>query len=100
MDTLSPSLYLISARGAHFDKVQVFIRKTGGATPAPKPYLVYGLNMVFISKIDWSVSEGDEQPLERLTFAYGGLALGYYPQKPDGTFGTRKAAAWSQVTNQ
>ena len=98
VDTLSPSLYQVSARGAHFDKMQVFIRRTGGATPG-KPYLMYGFNMVFITDIDWSASEGDELPVERVTFAYGSLVLAYYPQKPDGTFGTMKQARWNQTTN-
>jgi len=40
----------------------------------------YGL----LSKIDWSAGSDDEQPIERLTFAYGALGIGYYPQKPDG----------------
>ena len=39
-------------------------------------------------------------PAERVTFAYGRLALSYYPQKPDGTFGTKKTATWDQITNQ
>ena len=64
-----------------------------------KPYLVYAFNMVFLSKIDWSARSDDEQPIERLTFAYGALGIGYYPQKPDGTFGTAVKASWSQVTN-
>jgi type VI protein secretion system component Hcp len=46
------------------------------------------LNMVFVSGIDWSSSSGDEEPLERVTLAYGALAVGYYPQKADGTFDT------------
>jgi len=99
VDTLSPSLYQVAARGAHFDKMQVFIRKTGGATAAGKPYLMYGFNLVFITKIEWSASEGDELPFERVMFAYGSLVLAYYPQKPDGTFGTMKQSRWNQTTN-
>jgi type VI secretion system secreted protein Hcp len=100
VDLMSPSLYQVSARGGHFDKMQVFIRRIGGTTLAPKPYLVYGFNMVFITNIDWSASEGDELPVERVTFAYGALVLGYYQQKPDGTLGTKKTASWNMVTNQ
>jgi type VI secretion system secreted protein Hcp len=69
--------------------MQVYVRKTGAASTAvPKPYLVYGFEMVFVSGIDWSSSSGDEEPLERVTLAYGALAVGYYPQKADGTFDT------------
>ena len=99
VDTLSPSLYKVSAVGAHFDKMQVFFRRTGGASPAPKPYLMYGFNLGFITKIDWSASEGDELPVERVTFAYGSLVLAYYPQTTDGKFLAMKMASWNQTTN-
>ena len=99
VDTLSPSLYSLSARGGHLAKMQLFVRKTGGATSAPKPYLTYGFAPVFVTSIDWGASEGDDLPVERVTFAYGSLALGYYAQKPDGTLGAKKMATWNQVTN-
>ena len=98
VDLLSPSLYQVSARGARFDRLQVFIRKPGGATP--KPYLVYGFSIVFITNIAWSASEGDEQPTERVIFQYGQLGLAYYPQRPDGTFGTLKRASWDQLASR
>ena len=100
VDLLSPSLYQLSARGARLDRLQVFIRKTGGDAFAPKPYLVYGFTFVLIAKIDWSVSQGDERPTERVTFLYGQLGLGYYPQKLDGTFGTLKRASWDQLMSK
>jgi len=97
VDTMSRALFAISATGGHLAKMQLYIRRAGVA--GGKPYLVYGFNMVFVSKIDWSASSGDEQPIERVTFAYAALALGYYPQKPDGTLGTGVKTSWSQVTN-
>ncbi len=99
VDLMSPSLYQVCARGAHIEKMQVFIRKTGGATLAPRPYLMYGFNMVFVNNIDWSASGGDELPVERVTFAYGSLVVAYYPQRPDGTFLTMKKVSWNQTTN-
>jgi hypothetical protein len=51
--------------------VQLYVRQDGGAANGGKPYLVYGLEMVFIKQIDWTVSSGDEQVSERVTFAYG-----------------------------
>jgi type VI secretion system secreted protein Hcp len=100
VDLLSESLFKICATGSHVDKLQVFMRKAGGTT-VPKPYLVYAFDMVFVNKVEWSASEGDDLPTERVEFAYGGLALAYYSQKPDGTFATPTAArtTWSQLTN-
>jgi type VI secretion system secreted protein Hcp len=100
VDLLSPSLYQLSAIGAHLNRLQVFIRKAGGATAVPKPYLVYGFSIVFITKIDWSASDGDELPTERVIFQYGQLGLAYYPQKLDGTLGTLKKASWDQMMNK
>ena len=97
VDTMSRSLFALNATGGHLAKMQLYLRKAGVA--GGKPYLVYAFNMVFLSKIDWSASSDDEQPIERLTFAYGALGIGYYPQKPDGTFGTAVKTSWSQVTN-
>jgi type VI secretion system secreted protein Hcp len=100
VDLLSESLFQISATGAHLDKMQVFLRKAG-ATTAAKPYLVYGFGMVFVNKVEWSASEGDDLPIERVEFAYGSLSLAYYPQRPDGTFATSTASrmTWNQMTN-
>jgi type VI secretion system secreted protein Hcp len=97
VDTMSRSLFALAATGGHLAKMQVYLRKTGAA--GGKPYLAYGFNTVYLSKIDWSVGSGDDQPIEHLTFAYGALALGYYPQKPDGTLGTVVKTSWSQITN-
>jgi type VI secretion system secreted protein Hcp len=100
VDLLSESLYQMNTTGTHAAKMQVFMRKAGTAT-APKPYLVYGFGMVFVNKIEWSASEGDDQPIERVEFAYGSLSLAYYPQKPDGTFAATTATriTWNQMLN-
>jgi len=98
VDKLSRSLFQISSVGGHLARAQLYLRKTGGTT-AGKPYLAYGFETVFVSKIDWSGSLGEDEPSERVTFVYGALALGYYPQKADGTFDVPVKAAWSVVTN-
>jgi type VI secretion system secreted protein Hcp len=96
VDTLSRSLFALSATGGHLAKMQVYLRNAGAA--GGKPYLVYAFNTVFVSKVDWS-ADSDDQPTEHVTFAYGALALGYYPQNPDGKLGTAVKTSWSQVTN-
>jgi type VI protein secretion system component Hcp len=99
VDKLSRSLFAASVSGRHFARMQLYVRKAGG-TPTGKPYLVYGFDMVFVSAIDWTGSSGDEGPSERVTCAYGALALGYYPQKVDGTFDVPVKTMWSQVLNK
>jgi type VI secretion system secreted protein Hcp len=100
VDRLSPTLFVLSASGAHFPTVQIFIRKAGGGGPQPgKPYLGYEFSMVFVTKLQWSGDEGDDVPVEQVSFAYGSLSLGYYPQQPDGSFGKVTKLGWSQMTN-
>jgi len=101
VDLLSESLFQMNTTGANLAKMQVFLRKAGATTTAPKPYLVYGFGMVFVNKIEWSANEGDDQPIERVEFAYGSLSLAYYAQKSDGTFATTTPArmTWNQMTN-
>jgi hypothetical protein len=55
--------------------------------------------MVFVTKLQWSGDEGDDVPVEQVSFAYGSLSLGYYPQQPDGSFGKVTKLGWSQMTN-
>src|SRR5262245_8808446 len=55
VDMLSESLFQICTTGTHLSKMQVFLRKAGGTT-ATKPYLVYGFDLVFINKVEWSAS--------------------------------------------
>lgn len=97
VDMLSRSLFTMAAKGAHFTKLQLYVRRAG--TTGSKPYLTYSFGTVFVSKIDWTTSSGDEEPLERVTFVYGAMALIYSPQKPDGTLGTAVKTGWSVVTN-
>ena len=97
IDRLSPFLFAISASGAHFPSIQLFVRKAGSATT--KPYLAYEFSTAFVSRIDWSGSDGDDAPAEQIEFMYGALTLGYYPQQPDGSLGKLVKSGWSEVTN-
>jgi type VI secretion system secreted protein Hcp len=96
VDGASRSLFSMNVTGQHLSKMQLYIRRAGAT--GGKPYLAYEFGTVFVSRIDWS-GGGGELPLERVTFAYGSLALGYYPQRPDGTLGKPVEAGWDQVTN-
>ena len=52
------------------------------------------------TKIEWSESSGDDQPLEQVEFAYGALQVQYAQQSASGQAGTPKQQSWSQVTNK
>jgi type VI secretion system secreted protein Hcp len=98
VDQLSPSLFLISASGGHFPSAQLVVRKPGGTGGPGKPYLAYEFQMVFVTGVEWS--RGDDGPAEQVTFVYGALAVGYYPQRPDGSLGQLTKQGWSQMLDK
>jgi type VI secretion system secreted protein Hcp len=99
-DTASPYFFRNCAAGAHYKKVTLAIRKSGGmADRTGKPFLVFNFGTVFTTKIDWS-GPGDEGPEESITFVYGALDVAYAQQKPDGSMEPLKNTSWSQVTNK
>lgn len=99
VDLSSPSLYATSASGGHFPQVNLYVRKAGGAG-AGGDYLVYRFKLVFVSKITWSNSSGDDAPQEEVDFEYGALQVQYSLQNPNGQLATPKQQSWSQVTNR
>jgi type VI secretion system secreted protein Hcp len=99
VDQLSASLFVIAASGGHFPSAQLVVRKAGGTREAARPYLAYEFQMVFVTAVEWS-GDGDEGPVEQVTFAYGGLAVGYYSQKPDGSLGKPTKQGWSEMLNK
>ena len=99
VDQLSPSLFVVAASGGHFPSAQLVVRKAGGTREPAKPYLAYEFQMVFVTAVEWS-GDGDDGPVEQVTFVYGGLAVGYYPQRPDGTLGKPMKQGWSEILNK
>jgi type VI protein secretion system component Hcp len=98
-DVTSPALFAVSAAGQHFAAVQIYVRHTGGAGPTPPPFLAYEFQTVFVSKIDWSATTGDDLS-EEVTFVYGALVLAFQNTNPDGSNqGPVVRSSWSQITN-
>ncbi len=96
VDAASPSLFKVLAAGAHFDYVDVILRKSGGGGKASTdPYLVYRFKSVYVSKVNWTSS--DESPKESVTMGFGGMILQYRSQKPDGSLNTKVVASWSVI---
>jgi type VI secretion system secreted protein Hcp len=86
--------------GAHYAKVVVAIRKSGGSTAvAGMPFLEYCFSTVFATKMEWS-GPGDEGPEESITFAYGKLGIFYRKQKADGSLDVAKQHGWDQIINK
>jgi type VI secretion system secreted protein Hcp len=100
-DAASPAFFRNCAAGAHYKKVVVEMRKSGGdPTSAGKAFLTFHFETVFTTKIDWS-GPGDEGPEESITFVYGKLVVEYTPQTKTGEQGNAKVTkGWNQITNK
>jgi type VI secretion system secreted protein Hcp len=96
VDKSSPGLFAALATGGHFGSVQLYLRRSGADG---KPYLAYEFQLVSVTKVDWTGSDGDDAPSEAVTFVYGALQVAYKTQNPDGSLGSATKTSWSQVTN-
>lgn len=99
-DKASPILFSMCAKGEHFDKATVTLRKAGGSG-GQQEYLVYTFEKVFVESIQWSGSTGgDDTPTESLSLAYGTFSISYSPQKSeDGSLDAAVVAGWDLTTN-
>jgi type VI secretion system secreted protein Hcp len=97
VDVASPALFATLGTGGHFPQLNLYIRKAGAQGA---DYLLYRFKLAFVTKIEWSESSGDDQPLEQVEFAYGALQVQYAQQSASGQAGTPKQQSWSQVTNK
>jgi type VI secretion system secreted protein Hcp len=96
-DQASASLFRACASGTHFATVQLYLRQSAG--PSENTFLAYEFQTVFITKIDWSGSAGDEEPAETLTLEYGALVIAYKPVSPAGSPGPVTQEGWNRVNN-
>jgi type VI secretion system secreted protein Hcp len=100
IDTTSPALLYALTTGAHYDTVTFEFHNTA-AGQTKGPGLVYSLacKMAVISKIEQSVSQGDEMLTETVILQYGAIQIKTRTQNKDGTFGKEIMAQWSKVKN-
>ncbi|MDQ2950469.1 MAG: type VI secretion system tube protein Hcp, partial [Acidobacteriota bacterium] len=97
-DAASPALFLNCAKGKHFTKANVVLRKAGGEAVE---YLKYNFEEVFVESIQWSGSSGgDDTPSESVSFAFGKIEIEYTPQKGKGEQGTMIPATWDIRVNK
>jgi type VI secretion system secreted protein Hcp len=97
IDKASPSLFEACASGRHFTAVQLYLWQSAG--PSGSPFLAYELQTVFITKIDWAGSAGDQAPTETLAMEYGALVIAYKPTDSGSAPGQVTQGGWNRITN-
>lgn len=96
----SALLFAACAKGTHFDKAIVVLRKAGGDA-GQSDFLRYTFSTVFIESIQWSGSSGgDDSPTESLSIAFGAVKIEYLKQdKKTGATTADQVAMWSNIAN-
>jgi type VI secretion system secreted protein Hcp len=95
-DLTSPPLFQACCSGKHFPTARVTLRKAGGESPVN--YLVYQFDKVFVNKIDWSASNGDELPTESVELSFGKVTITYTGQSDAGVTSSPVVASWNVQT--
>ena len=96
-DKASPLLFRMACSGTPFQTVALVLRRSKGGSTASSAFLKFTFKLVAVKTISWAHS--DELPKESVTFEYGALVVEYWPQKPDGSMGTKVVDGWNRVKN-
>lgn len=100
VDKGSPFLLMTLGVGGHYDKVKLYIRKSGAAKGATGgAYLIFCFGLVAVKSLEWSGSTGDDSPTETVIFEYGALLLQYFQQSKSGALVNGQIGGFSKVEN-
>jgi type VI secretion system secreted protein Hcp len=92
-DAASPLLFQSCCNGTHYPKAVATLIRSGGG--APDQFMKYEFEKVYVQSVQWSgVTEGDDTPLENVSFGFSKVTITYTPQNPDGSKGTPSVGSW------
>ncbi|HXJ01601.1 MAG TPA: type VI secretion system tube protein Hcp [Micropepsaceae bacterium] len=97
IDVASPVLFQNACTGTPFKNVGLGLRKSAGGATSGVFFLVFTFKLVAVKTVSWA--HDDESPKETVTFEYGGLAIQYVQQKPDGSFLPPVMRGWNRIRN-
>jgi type VI secretion system Hcp family effector len=96
-DKASPTLFQMACSGTAFQSVAVVLRRSAGGSAPAVAFLKFTFKLVAVKTISWAYENADATEL--VTFEYGGLVIEYFPQKADGTMGSKVLDGWNRVKN-
>jgi type VI secretion system secreted protein Hcp len=99
VDSTTPQVFQRLAQGGHFAGVEIIARKAGGSPTAASNATRWYFSLAAPVSDEQSGDGGDETPQEKLTFAYGAVALRMGRQLPNGAVDKPALAQWDQITN-
>lgn len=97
-DNASPGLFKACCGGSFWDTATVVLRKAGGDKQIE--FIMFEFKNVFVESIQWTGSSGgDDTPTESVSFAFAAVQVTYWPQKDDGSQGTKNQSNWKVTEN-
>lgn len=97
VDKSSAVLFQKCATGEHFPKGKLVVRKAGGTQ---MEYLVYAMEIVFVTSVHFSSASGEENANESVSLAFGKVGFDYTPQLDTGAPGAAIHGGWDQIGNK
>ena len=92
----SPKLLLSCANGSHIKEALLTCRKAG---KEQQEYLKIKFTDLLVSSFQTGGSSGDVVPVDSIALNFAKIEYEYYPQKEDGTLGSKVPVHWSLKEN-
>jgi type VI secretion system secreted protein Hcp len=93
----SPKLLLTCANGAHIKSANLTCRKAGREQ---QEYLKVTFSDLLISSFQTGGSAGDVIPVDQISLNFSKIEYEYYPQKEDGTLGSKVPVHYDLKANK
>jgi type VI secretion system secreted protein Hcp len=93
----SPKLLLACANGQHIKSALLTCRKAG---KDQQEYMKVKFTDLLVSSFQTGGNTGAEVPVDRITLNFAKIEYEYYPQKPDGTLGSKIPVHWDLKQNK
>ena len=92
IDKATPDLLRGTAKGTHYDKAQLVVRKAGDK---PLDYLIIDMEEVMLTSYSTGGSGGEDRLTENISLNFDWFKIKYTEQDPSGTGGKTPDFAWS-----
>ena len=96
-DRASPILYQMTCSGTPFQSVVIVLSKSAGGETAAIVFQKLTFKLVAVKSIGWKYDA--EDPMEVVTFEFGGLVMEYWVQAADGSMEAKVSGGWNRVKN-
>jgi len=93
----SPKLLLACASGQHIKEALLTCRKAG---KEQQEYLKIKFTDLLVSSYQTGGSNGDVVPVDQIALNFAKIEYEYYPQKDDGTLGSKVPVHWNLKENK